>query len=139
MRDKPLYTETTFRVRFAETDQMGIVHHATYIVYLEEGRSALGREHGVPYAALEDMGYSLAVSEVQARFAAAARYDEAITVQTWLEKVGSRGLTFGYRVAAVADDRQLVTATTKHICVDHDGKVSRLPEAWIGPLREAMG
>jgi acyl-CoA thioester hydrolase len=132
--DRPFLTETSFRVRFAETDMMGIVHHAAYIVYLEEGRSSLGREQGIPYAELERMGYSLAVSDLQIRYYEPARYDDLISVLSWIEQVLSRGMIFGYEIVNAKTGQRLVTAQTKHICVDHAGTVCRLPDEWIAPV-----
>ncbi len=134
----PLLTETTFHVRFAETDMMGVVHHAMYVVYFEEGRSELSRQRGIPYSALEAMGYSLAVSELQVRYVASARYDDFITVRTWLEALRSRGMTFGYEVINPVTGQVLVTGLSKHICVDRDGQVRRLPEEWIAPFKKAF-
>ncbi len=132
--DRPFLTETPIRVRFAETDMMGIVHHAAYIVYLEEGRGSLGREQGIPYAELERMGYSLAVSDLQIRYYEPARYDDLISVLSWIEQVRSRGMTFGYEIVNAETRQRLVTARTKHICVDHTGTVCKLPHEWIAPV-----
>lgn len=134
---KPRIVETTFRVRFAETDLMGIVHHATYVVYLEEGRSEYGRQVGSSYAALEELGFSLAVADINIRYIAPARYDNLITVRTWLEKMQSRGLTFAYEVVNADTAQLLVTATTRLICIDHSGQVHRFPEAWAAAYRQA--
>ena len=78
--------ETTFRVRYAETDQMGIVHHASYVVWLEEGRSNWMRAHGSSYAQFEREGLLLAVSDLNVRFKQAARYDQPVTVRCWVEQ-----------------------------------------------------
>jgi acyl-CoA thioester hydrolase len=132
--EEPLYAETTFHVRFAETDQMGIVHHAAYFVYFEEGRSALSRQHGVPYSRLEKMGYSLALAEAEARYVAPARYDERVTVRTWVEALRSRGITYRYEVVRADDGQVLVTGRTKHVCIDREGRVCRIPADWLAPL-----
>lgn len=137
--EKPLLTETSFHVRFAETDQMGVVHHSVYLVYFEEGRSALSRQHGLPYSQLEKIGYSLALSEINIRYAAPAYYDELITVRVWAERILSRGINFGYEVVRAADGELLATGQTKQICVDRQGQVRRLPEEWIGPFRTKAG
>jgi acyl-CoA thioester hydrolase len=137
--DRILLTEITFHVRFAETDQMGIVHHSVYPVYFEEGRSALSRQHNMPYSKLEQMGYSLTLSSLRVRFLAPARYDDLITVRTWIERFLSRGINFGYEVVRAADGELLVTGQTQQICVDRQGQVRRLPEAWIGPLKTKAG
>jgi acyl-CoA thioester hydrolase len=114
--------ETTFRVRFAETDQMGVVHHAAYLIYLEEGRSELGRQFGASYADFERAGYSLAVVELNVRYVDAARYDEWLTVRTWVEHLQSRSLTYGYEIAHADSSQALVTARTKHFCIDRAGR-----------------
>jgi len=137
--DRLLLTEITFHVRFAETDQMGIVHHSVYPVYFEEGRSALSRRYEMPYSQLEQMGYSLALTELNIRFLAPAHYDELITVRTWIERILSRGIDFGYEVLRPSDQSLLVTGQTKQICVNREAQVSRLPEAWIGPFKSKAG
>jgi acyl-CoA thioester hydrolase len=121
--------ETSFHVRYAETDAMGIVHHASYVVYLEEGRSTYARQRGHSYAEFEATGHALAVTEVHARYLHAARYDQRLTVRCWLAEIRSRTLTFEYEIV---DDAGLVlvSARTQHICIDTQGKVCTLPETW---------
>jgi len=131
--------EATIRVRFAETDMMGIVHHGAYIVYFEEGRSEYSRQVGAPYAELEDSGHSLAVSEVRARYIAPARYDDVLKIRTWVKKIGSRGVTFGYEIIQLESGQTLVRGESHHICVDHNGQVKHIPEPWLSKLREGAG
>src|SRR5512144_1605324 len=90
--------EVRFRVRYFGTDAMGIVHHAAYITWFEEGRSSFTRAVGYPYAQLEREGISLAVAEVAARYHRPGRYDGEIRVETCLEQLGSRGMAFTYEV-----------------------------------------
>jgi len=136
--DNPRHmVETSFRVRFAETDAMGVVHHAAYVVYLEEGRSEFSRQRGTPYAELENSGFSLAVSEINLRYLAPARYDQMMTVRTWVKEVRSRAVTFAYEIVDAATGQLLVTATTKHICVDRAGQVCHIPARWARGLQEA--
>ncbi len=130
-------SKAPLRVRFAETDMMGIVHHAAYIVYFEEGRSHFSREVGAPYADLEEMGYSLAVAQVNARYAAPAVYDQALMVGCWVEKMGSRGITFGYEILG-SDETVLVSGYTRHICVNRAGQVQRIPAAWLDKLTAGL-
>jgi acyl-CoA thioester hydrolase len=122
--------ETTFRVRYAETDQMGIVHHAAYVVWLEEGRSNYMRARGSSYAEFEEEGISLAVSELYARYGQAARYDQLIKVRCWIEEVKSRQMTFQYEVVDAQIGAIFVTAYTRHICIDRQGKVAKIPDKW---------
>jgi len=121
---------TTFNVRYAETDAMGIVHHASYIVYFEEGRSHYIRQRGSSYAEMERSGYYLAVTDVQARYLKAARYDQRINVHCWVESFRSRTITFAYEIRAADTDELFVTGTSKHICLDHRGSVVKIPAAW---------
>ena len=129
-------TETTFHVRYAETDAMGIVHHSTYVVWFEEGRSHYLRARGADYARLEEDGYFFAISELQARYIASARYGQQVTVRTQLESLRSRSLTLTYEVLEAESKELLVTGRTKLICVDRGGDVVRIPEAWRQLLRE---
>jgi acyl-CoA thioester hydrolase len=122
--------ETTFHVRYAETDQMGVVHHSAYIVWFEEGRSSWMRAMGSNYADFEASGLNLAVSEVYARYQAAALYGRRVTVRTWMEEVRSRTAKICYEVLDTDSDRTLVTGYTQHICVDREGKVVRIPQHW---------
>jgi acyl-CoA thioester hydrolase len=127
--------ETTFHVRYAETDQMGIVHHSAYIVWFEEGRSAWMRALGSNYAAFEAEGLNLAVSEVYARYIAPARYGRQVTVRTWGEALRSRSAKICYEVVDTESGRLLVTGYTQHICVDREGRAARIPDKW----RELLG
>lgn len=127
--------ETMFRVRFAETDLMGIVHHASYVIYLEEARVDFTRQIGAPYSDLEAEGYSLAVSELNIRYAAPARFDQQIIVRAWLENVQSRAVIFGYEVVESRSQSLLATAQVKLICVDRTGAVKRIPEAWLNIIK----
>jgi acyl-CoA thioester hydrolase len=125
-----MWHTTTFNVRYAETDQMGMVHHSNYIVWMEEGRSALMRALGSSYAEFEADGYYLAVSEVHARYLAPARYDRAVTVRTRIAEVRSRTVTFDYEIADTHTGQLLVTAQTRHICINHAGSVAAIPMTW---------
>jgi acyl-CoA thioester hydrolase len=122
--------ETTFHVRYAETDQMGIVHHSVYPVWFEEGRSSFARQLGWPYSRFEEDGFGLAVSEVNARFVRPTRYDQAVTVRTWISQVRSRLMRFEYEVLDTETGDLLAKGYTVHICVDHDRKPARIPAAW---------
>ena len=125
---KGFISETKLRVRYAETDAMGIVHHSRYIPWFELGRSDWLREAGLPYSEFEKMGYYLTVTEVCARYYHSAVYDEIVTVRTWVEEVRSRAVTLAYDVRNEQGER-LVLACTKHVCITHDGQPVRLPAA----------
>lgn len=120
--------EVRFRVRYFETDAMGIVHHASYITWFEEGRSAFTRAIGYPYSRMEQEGIALAVAEVSARYHQPARYDGVVIVRAEMIQLGSRGMTFGYEVRRESDGALLVTGSSKHISVDRLGRVTLLPD-----------
>lgn len=123
-------SETTFHVRYAETDKMGIVHHATYIVWFEEGRSDFIRKREGSYAAIENTGYYLAAGELNARYIKAAIYDQKVTVRCWVEDYKSRTMTFGCEIVSTEDDDLLFKATLKLFCINHENQVTRIPEDW---------
>ena len=129
-------SETTFRVRYAETDQMGLVHHASYVVWLEEGRSNWMRSRGSSYAQFEQEGLVLAVTDLNVRYHRAARYDQPVTVRCWVTDVRSRQLHFSYQVVEPATGELFVTATTKHVCLNRHGKVTNIPPRWQKFLKQ---
>lgn len=123
-------SETTFRVRYAETNQMGIVHHAAYVVWLEERRSHYIRAQGNSYTQFEQEGVSLAVTELHIRYGQAARYDQRVTVRCWIEEVKSRQVTFGYEVLDAETGGIFASGRSKHICIDRQGRVTTIPDQW---------
>ncbi len=127
-------TTTRFRVRYAETDAMGIVHHSSYIIWFEEGRSNHMRVLGFPYSRVEQMGYYFTVVEVHARYLEPARYDEEILIETWVTDLKSRGLTFNYRVYRAADETLLAEGYSRHVCITHEGRIVRIPSELRGLL-----
>lgn len=126
---------TSFRVRYAETDAMGIVHHAAYMVWFEAGRSELMFQKGSSYAELEAQGFHLPVVEAEARFLAPARYGDIVSVRTRVEETGSRRMTFAYEVVNEKKET-LATGRTVHICVDRTGNVRSIPQ-WARELMAA--
>ena len=115
------------RVRYAETDQMGVVYYANYLVWCEIGRTGLIRELGMSYAEIEAGGVLLAVSEAKLRYHAPARYDERIRVDTTISDVRSRTVTFEYSIRNADTDARLVTASTTLICLDRTGRSVAIP------------
>jgi acyl-CoA thioester hydrolase len=126
--DGKLAVETRFRVRYHETDSMGIVHHAVYITWFEEGRSAFTRCIGFPYSRMEAEGIALAVAEVTARYHCPARYDDEVVVLACLDSYGSRGMAFRYEIRRASDGVLLVSGKSTHVSIGLDGRVRRLPE-----------
>lgn len=127
----PFTVSTSFPVRYAETDAMGIVHHASYLVYLEEARSAYTRARGRSYADMERDGFFLAVSEVNLQYRRSLRYGQTVTVRCWITEHKSRTLKFEYEVLDADTQTLCVRAETKHICITPDGKAAKFPASWI--------
>jgi len=119
--------EIEFRIRYAETDQMGVVYHANYLVWCEVGRTEFIRARGLSYAEMERAGVGLAVADLSMRFHAPARYDDVVRVVTTLTAVRSRAITFGYVISSVGSGDRLVTAETTLIALDRAGRPVSLP------------
>jgi acyl-CoA thioester hydrolase len=126
---------TPIRVRYAETDAMGIVHHAVYPVWMELGRSDLLRELGQSYAEWEAQGVFMSVGELQVRYRAPARYDELVEVRTRLLGAGRRKVTFAYEVWR--GGTKLVEGRTLHLVTGSDGRGRVLPEHLLEWLSQA--
>jgi acyl-CoA thioester hydrolase len=120
--------DVEFRVRYAETDQMGVVYHANYLIWCEVGRTDFIRARGMSYADIERAGVGLAVSELSARFHAAARYDNLIRVRTTLAEIRSRSITFDYLITNAETGERFVTARTALVSIDRAGKLVALPQ-----------
>ena len=111
-----------FRVRYSETDQMGVVYHAEYLVWCEVGRTDFIRALGLPYADLERRGTTLAVAEATIRYHAPARYDDLVRVETRLVDVRSRAITFEYLIVRAENGERLASARTLLVSLDPSGK-----------------
>jgi acyl-CoA thioester hydrolase len=121
--------ELELRVRYAETDQMGVVYHANYLVWCEIGRTELIRSlTGTSYAQLEDEGLALAVADLSIRYHGAARYDNLIRVRTTLTDARSRSVTFEYSISNAESDERLATARTVLVSLDARGRPVVMPE-----------
>ena len=120
--------ETEIRVRYAETDQMGIVHHANYPIWFEAGRTDLCRAKGFSYKQMEEEGNSLmVVAEVYCRFKSPAHYDDVLTIRTQVGEIRSRSLRFIYQVYRASDDMILCEGETLHVVTDKQKRVRTLP------------
>ena len=118
-------------MRYAETDAMGIVHHAAYLVWMETGRVEWCRGLGIDYRAMEQEDHlMMVVVDARCRYLSAARFDDEAVVRTWAEEAGSRMLRFHYEIRDAISGRMLVEAETKHICVGRDMKPVRFPEKY---------
>ena len=123
-------TEIEFRVRYAETDQMGVVYYANYLVWMEVGRVEYCKALGFRYKDMElEDGVLLAVIEAQCRYLFPARFDEDVTIETRVAEANSRIVSFGYEMRLI-DGRKLATGSTRHIFCNREMKPVRLPEKY---------
>lgn len=129
-KPKGRINESSFRVRYAETDAMGIVHHSRYVPWFEVGRVNFLREAGLPYNQIEAMGFLFLITELGVSYRKPARFDDLVTVRTWAEKVYSRGMHLAYEIVN-EDGETLVTGFTRFVCVDSDGRPTRLPPDFV--------
>ena len=125
------YYDVTVRVRYAETDQMGVVYHSNFLIWFEVGRVEIMRSLGFDYKRmeLEDDCY-LVVADAHCRYHHPARYDELITVRTRILEAKSRKLKFGYEVLRQEDEKLLATGDTTHISCTREGRVTHFPEKY---------
>ncbi len=112
------WNEHTLVVRYGETDQMGVVYHANYLVYFEEGRTRLMDALGLPYAELERRGFGLVVRKANLRFRSPARYAERLAVRTRIERVGGASVCFEYSIVRADDGARLADGATELACID---------------------
>lgn len=125
--DLPAVSEVMVRVNYSETDQMGVVYHARYLVWLDIARCEHIRRTGVTYADLERMGLRLAVGDLRIRYRQPARYDDVVRVRCWVRECLSRRVTFGYAVDCPERSSLLATAETSMMVLGADFSLARLP------------
>ncbi len=117
------------RVNYSDTDQMGVVYHARYLVWLDIARTEHLRQAGMSYRELETMGFRLVVADLAIRYRQPARYDDLVRTRCWVRELASRRVTFGYAVEHTVSARLLATATTAMIVLSGTMTPTRLPDA----------
>ena len=129
----PVRSRIDIEVRYAETDQMGVVHHSVYLVWFEQARTRLCLATGYHYAAIEELGYYLVVTRAEARLLKSTTYGETVAVSCWIDRLQSRGLRFAYQVDR--GEERLASGATEHIWVDRaSGKPCRIPSVLKDPF-----
>jgi acyl-CoA thioester hydrolase len=131
----PDVSEIRVRVNYSETDQMGVVYHARYLVWLDVARTEHLRLSGMSYRELEAAGTRLVVAEVAVRYRQSARFDDPIRVRCWVRDLASRRVEFGYAVEQADEGRLLATAVTALLALDSTMRPARLPAAVRQVLR----
>ncbi len=127
-------SSVTVRVNYSETDQMGVVYHARYVVWLDVARTEHLRQAGMSYRDLEASGFRLAVGELAIRFSRSARYDDLVRIRTWVREVASRRVTFGYAIELAESGTLLATARTAMMVLNAGMEPARLPSQVAGLL-----
>jgi acyl-CoA thioester hydrolase len=135
MAEEPLSGEIAIRVRYAETDRMGLLHHANYLVYFEQARTELLRDQGLTYRDLEDKGFLLVLTKVEVRYKQPARYDDLLTIRTTVVRTTPVRIEHNYEVRC--ESRVVAEASTTLACVDRDGKIQPLPQWFLDHRRNA--
>jgi acyl-CoA thioester hydrolase len=133
----PYISETRFRVRYAETDQMGMVYYANYLIWMEVGRTDFCRECGFTYRDLErEEKTYLTVAEATCRYHSPARYDDEIVVETEMARAKSRIVEFSYRIKSAG--RLLAEGRTVHVVIGPDGKPRSMPQEYLERLKSRL-
>jgi len=126
-----VWHESEIRVRYAETDKMGIVHHSNYLIWFEAGRSDLCRARGFSYTEMEERDDALmVVAETYVRYKSPAYYDDLLQVRTRVAEIRSRSIRFVYEVSRIADDTLIAEGETLHLVTDSSKKVKQIPDTY---------
>jgi acyl-CoA thioester hydrolase len=127
--------ETLLRVRYSETDKMGIVYYANYLVWFEIGRAEFCRARGFSYRDMEEQDDAfLVVAEAYCRYKAPAYYDDELLIRTHIAELRRRSLRFGYEIVRVSDDQIIAEGETGHVVTDANGRVRSFPEGYAQRL-----
>lgn len=130
------WSETRVRVRYAETDQAGVVYHSNYLVWFEVGRVELCRDYGFNYRDMEkEADAYLPVIEARVRYRAPAKYDDELVIRSKVTKMQSRSIRFAYEVRRVGDEMLLAEGETHHIVMGKDGRARAFPQVFSEKLR----
>jgi len=130
-------SETRFRARYSETDKMGVIYYANYLVWMEMGRTDYCKSVGFDYRDMELDGANMAVAEATCRYITPARYDDEILVRTQVERLNRRLITFTYVVSNDQTGTVLAEGRTVHIAMGNDGKSRSIPQRYVQLMKAA--
>lgn len=129
------FEDCTIRVRYADTDQMGVVYYANYLVYFEVGRTEFCRRRGIAYSEIEKQtGSYLIVAEARCRYRRPLRYDQEVVVRTFLQDFRKRTMTFAYQLIDPVSGVLFAEGETVHVVTDREGKPKSFPEDYRDKL-----
>ena len=120
--------ETTIRVRYAETDRMGLLHHANYLIYFEQARTELLRDQGKTYKDVEDAGFFLVLTKFEVKYRSPAKYDDLLTIRTTVTR--TTPIRIEHRYEVLCENRLVAEGSSTLACVDREGKLQAMPE-WL--------
>jgi acyl-CoA thioester hydrolase len=126
---EPITGEIAIRVRYAETDRMGLLHHANYLVYFEQARTELLRDAGLTYRDVEDAGFFLVLTKVEVKYRQPARYDDLLTIRTTVTR--TTPIRVEHRYDVTREGTAIAEGSTTLACVDREGKLQALPDWFL--------
>ncbi|HYM00080.1 MAG TPA: thioesterase family protein [Blastocatellia bacterium] len=139
VRNPELVSEARIRVRYAETDQMGIAYYANYLVWFEVGRSQYCNDCGFSYRDMErETGLFMIVAEARCRYQNPARYEDELTIRTTIAELTRRTVKFGYQITRMSDGAKIATGDTLHVLTTPEGRPSSFPERYRAKLGAAL-
>lgn len=121
--------EIEIRVRYAETDRMGLLHHANYLVYFEQARTELLRNKGRAYREMEDQGFFLVLAKIEVKYKRPAKYDDVLTIRTTVSRTTPVRIEHAYKV--LRGSELLAEASSTLACVDKEGRLQALPDWFL--------
>ena len=130
--------QTTYRVIYGDTDQMGVVYYANYLRWFEKGRTEYLREAGMPYSSIEQRGICFPVIEVSGRYLRPAHFDDEILIETILDSLSGTILKFNYKINHHSNGSLLTLGWTKHACVNRQGQVTKIPTELVKLLKDSL-
>ncbi len=141
MKTEPqVWSETRVRVRYAETDQAGVVYHSNYLIWFEVGRVELCRDHGFHYRDMEkEADAYLPVTELSVKYRVPAKYDDDLIIRSRVTAIRSRAISFGYEVVREADGQLLAEGETHHIVMSREGRAKAFPPKYAAMIKQRAG
>lgn len=118
--------EAKVKVRYAETDKMGVVYHSNYLIYFEIGRTEFINKCGISYLEMEQMGIMIPLLESNCKYMQGAKYADELTVRTWIEELGAAKVRFNYSIVRESDEKEITKGSTLHVFVDNNFKIINL-------------
>src|SRR5579859_4048330 len=129
-RDGQYVATAEFYVRYAETDAQGIVHHSSYVLWMEEARLNFARSVGIDYAETERAGRLMSIVEMQVHYHSAMRFGDKVRAHCWLDSFKSRAMTFAYHIQREGDGVVCMSGASRHVCLNREGNIASWPESW---------